>query len=289
MELAKVALWLHTFTVGAPLSFLDHHIRCGDSLFGPWVRSGIEKAKQRGGQLFLDEPLKRAVQAEGAMQIIEGLTDAEIAEAHRSAEIFAEVEERTSPLRSFLSLVHALDWLDIRDREDKAAVSAYFVGTFGDPVDIATGEATVSTGSPEAQRFAGLLQRASQLAAEERFLNWQAAFPGVWSDWEADGLHGGFDAVIGNPPWNQDEAATGRVVFAARRREIALARRAADRKRMIAALRKAGDPLARDFSNASETCQVRYAHGPSGRRLSASGAWRHQSLFAIRRARHVTR
>ncbi len=34
VELAKTALWLHTFTVGAPLSFLDHHLRCGDSLFG---------------------------------------------------------------------------------------------------------------------------------------------------------------------------------------------------------------------------------------------------------------
>jgi type II restriction/modification system DNA methylase subunit YeeA len=38
VELAKVALWLHTFTVGAPLSFLDHHLKCGDSLFGEWVR-----------------------------------------------------------------------------------------------------------------------------------------------------------------------------------------------------------------------------------------------------------
>ena len=44
VELAKVALWLHTFTVGAPLSFLDHHLRCGDSLFGSWVRNGIDKA-----------------------------------------------------------------------------------------------------------------------------------------------------------------------------------------------------------------------------------------------------
>ena len=283
VELAKVALWLHTFTVGAPLSFLDHHIRCGDSLFGPWVRSGIKKAKQRGGQLFLDEPLKRAVQAEGAMQIIEGLTDAEIAEAHRSAEIFAEVEERTSPLRSFLSLVHALDWLNIRDREDKAAVSAYFVGTFGDPVDIATGEATVSTGSPEARRFAGLLQRASQLAAEERFLNWQAAFPGVWSDWEADRLHGGFDAVIGNPPWDRMKLQQVEW-FSVRRREIAMARRAADRKRMIAALRQAGDPLARDFSNASEHAKTatRMAREGGDYPLLARGDINIYSLFVER-------
>ena len=34
VELAKVSLWLHSFTVGAPLSFLDHHLRCGDSLVG---------------------------------------------------------------------------------------------------------------------------------------------------------------------------------------------------------------------------------------------------------------
>ena len=35
VELAKVSLWLHSFTVGAPLSFLDHHLRCGDSLDRP--------------------------------------------------------------------------------------------------------------------------------------------------------------------------------------------------------------------------------------------------------------
>ena len=40
VELAKVSLWLHTFTAGAPLSFLDHHLRCGDSLFGGWVNQG---------------------------------------------------------------------------------------------------------------------------------------------------------------------------------------------------------------------------------------------------------
>ena len=87
VELAKVALWLHTFTVGAPLSFLDHHLRCGDSLFGSWVRTGIDKATEQGGRLFLEGQLKRATRAAAPMQIIEGLTDAEIAEAHRSAEV----------------------------------------------------------------------------------------------------------------------------------------------------------------------------------------------------------
>ena len=122
VELAKVSLWLHTFTVGAPLSFLDHHLRCGDSLFGSWVRTGIDRATEQGGPLFLQGPLKRATRAAAPMQIIEGLTDAEIAEAHRSADVFAEVEEMTAPLNAFLSLIQAFDWLNIRDRADKAAL-----------------------------------------------------------------------------------------------------------------------------------------------------------------------
>ena len=99
VELAKVSLWLHTFTVGAPLSFLDHHLRCGDSLFGSWVRDGIDKATAYGSPLLLHDPIAQGAARASKMQIVEGLTDAEIAEAHRSADMFAEIEEMTAPLR----------------------------------------------------------------------------------------------------------------------------------------------------------------------------------------------
>ena len=97
VELAKVALWLHTFTVGAPLSFLDHHLRCGDSLFGAWARGGIDKAVEYDSPLLLHPPMRTAMRAAEGMRTVEDLTDAEIAEAHRSAEGFAEVE--TMPRR----------------------------------------------------------------------------------------------------------------------------------------------------------------------------------------------
>ena len=212
VELAKVALWLHTFTVGAPLSFLDHHLRCGDSLFGSWVRAGVDKAVEYGTPLLLHDSISRATGAARGMAAIEALTDAEIAEAHRSAETFAEVEEATAPLDAVLSLVHALDWLDVRDREGKAAVQAFFAGRFGDPVAIARGDREPEARDPEGKRFAGILAGARALAAEERFLNWQVAFPGVWSRWESAEPRGGFDAVIGNPPWDRVKLATGRMV-----------------------------------------------------------------------------
>ena len=72
------------------------------------------------------------------------------------------------------------------------------------------GTAPVAGEAAGSKRFAMLLERARKLiararnlASEERFLNWQVAFPGVWSDWDAAKRHGGFDAVIGNPPWDR--------------------------------------------------------------------------------------
>ena len=111
----KSRLWLHTFTVGAPFSFLDHHLRCGDSLFGLWVQGGIEKTSDYEASLFLHGPMTRALRAASSMQIIEGLTDAEIAEAHRSADVFAEIQDMTAPLDALLCLLQALDWLELDD------------------------------------------------------------------------------------------------------------------------------------------------------------------------------
>jgi hypothetical protein len=38
-----------------------------------------------------------------------------------------------------------------------------------------------------------------------RPLHWQPAFPGVWTQWESSDPPGGFDAVIGNPPYLRQE------------------------------------------------------------------------------------
>ena len=255
VELAKVALWLHTFTVGAPLSFLDHHLRCGDSLFGSWVRTGIDRAESQGGSLWLRGPITKATSAAASMQVIEGLTDAEIAEAHRSADIFAGVEESTTPLNAFLSLVQAFGWLNRRDRDDTEVLGAYFAGVFGDPIDIALGAVAIEKDAKGSAHFAALLDQAQRLIAEEHFLHWQVAFPGVWTAWDRVGLHGGFDAVIGNPPWDRIKLQQVEW-FAARRRAIAMAARAADRKRMIDALETAGDPLASEFADASARAQA---------------------------------
>jgi hypothetical protein len=304
VELAKVSLWLHTFTVGAPLSFLDHHLRCGDSLFGSWVRGGIDRAAALGAPLFLHEPMTRATRAAASMQLIENLTDAEIAEARHSKDVFDEVREMTAPLDAILSLIHAFDWLDLSSQEDRnavrefskpgregerdrvvprpIAVQTFLSGQFGDPVQIALGKDKIAEGAPGAARFAEIFAQARELIAQERFLNWQVSFPGVWANWESAQLRGGFDAVIGNPPWDRMKLQQVEW-FAARRREIALAQRASDRQRMIAALEKK-DPLARDFAkaNARAEAAARLARASGDYPLLSGGDVNIYSLFVER-------
>jgi hypothetical protein len=279
VELAKVALWLHTFTVGAPLSFLDHHLKCGDSLFGEWVRPVMDKIVKWGGELLINNALQRAQGSARGMSAIENLTDAEIAEARQSASLFSEVAKVTAPLASFMSLIHALEWLSLGDKDDKAAVRAWLDGVFGDPVAVATGDQTVTRPPAEqtsflapampnkqksllgvvprtdrdretASRFAALLSRAKTLIVEENFFHWQVAFPGVWTAWENVERVGGFDAVIGNPPWDRIKLQEVEW-FAARKPDIAKAETGAKRKTLIEALEKAKDPLFKDYERAT--------------------------------------
>ena len=142
VELAKVSLWLHTFTVGAPLSFLDHHLRCGDSLFGSWVRTGIDRATEQGGPLFLQGPLKRATRAAAPMQIIEGLTDAEIEWfASRRREI-ALAQRAADRKRMIADLEKAGDPLahDFATASDRAVAATRMARTSGDYPLLSSGD-----------------------------------------------------------------------------------------------------------------------------------------------------
>lgn len=224
VELAKVALWLHTFTVGAPLSFLDHHLRCGNSLFGSWISSAMDRLTKWGGQLLINEPMQKAMAQATAMQKLERVTDADIAEVVESKTLFNGIEQETRPFNTFLKVLYALDWLDLK-REDEAAIRAWLDGQFGEPFDIARGKLLLGPDDaglghaeardvlgriPEdlraaAQRFAALLNRARDFDKALRFQNWQVSFPGVWKQWESRELQGGFHAVIGNPPYVRHE------------------------------------------------------------------------------------
>jgi len=254
VELAKLSLWLHSFTVGAPLSFLDHHLRCGDSLFGEWVYPVEEEISAKGG-IFLAPSVTAARQAAKGMAMVEQQTDADIAEVKRSVDAFQGVEEATAPLARFLHVIHAARWLKPLSTVDAASLRYLLDGVFGDPVKIAAGFA--EPGGPPAQRenVKRLLAKAQALATERRFLHWEPAFPGVWDNWESSAPTGGFDAVIGNPPWDRIKLQEVEW-FAARLPEIARAARASDRKKKVADLKRESGPVAKAYAYAAWTAEA---------------------------------
>lgn len=279
VELAKVGLWLHTLTAGAPLSFLDHHLRCGDSLFGEKVRSVRDTVGAKGA-LFLTSPLRAAEGAVKYLAWIENLTDADMDEARQSAEYFDSLREKIDPLNGFFSFIHALKWVDL-DAAEKRALDALLDTQFGDPLEVASGilppqppkgvdleqielleeappedqPALLPEAAPASLKdwlaIRQVLQKTHALIAEERFLHWELAFPGVWSDWSSAEPKGGFDAIVGNPPWDRMKMQEVEW-FAARAPEIARQPRAADRKAAIRALEDSGDPLAKEYELARD-------------------------------------
>ena len=131
VELAKVSLWLHSFTVGAPLSFLDHHLRCGDSLVGLRVPEATAELNRLGG-LFASSAIASAEAATSGMQRIEEMSDADVAEVRESAELFRGVEDTTANLRGLLDFLCGLRWLtsDMRGKE-RTAIETPLVETLG--------------------------------------------------------------------------------------------------------------------------------------------------------------
>ena len=109
VELAKVSLWLHSFTVGAPLSFLDHHLRYGDSLVGLRVKDATDELNRLGG-LFASSAIAGAEAATEGMQRIEEMSDADVAEVRESAALFHGVEETTAELRRLLDFLCGFRW-----------------------------------------------------------------------------------------------------------------------------------------------------------------------------------
>ena len=251
VELAKVSLWLHSFTVGAPLSFLDHHLRCGDSLLGLRVTEGIEDLRRLGG-LFTFNVMQGAENATNAMQDIERLSDADITEVEKSSMLFRSVEQTTAGLRSVLDILCGLRWLTagLKKNDIKALEIPLVEALDANRESAFSLIAQGSNGSGFlVQEFKELWRKARAIADRENFLHWEAAFPGVWEKWQDAHPRGGFDAVIGNPPWDRIKLQEVEW-FATRAPELARAPTAAARRAAIGELRTQSDPLAADFDDA---------------------------------------
>ena len=281
VELAKVAIWLECHVPGQPLTFLDHHLKTGNALLGvgfdpdliAWHRTAKKAADQKGvpdaafkplagddksharllrdrnkqrrgggGQLRLgvgthhDRLDQLADSARQLDELADDSPDALAAKQHAwdtaqhdpelqrqrlradawmAAWTFPKTKDAAAPLTSNDPLAH-----------DELPWDVYYDTFLGD--DLHLDRPGVRAVGYEAERLA--------------FFHWHLEFPDI-------AAQGGFDLMLGNPPWERIKLAEKEWFAAAGYDHIANAANAADRKRAIAGLADSGDSVDRQIAN----------------------------------------
>ena len=289
VELTKMSLWLHSFTVGAPLTYLDHHLRCGDSLLGGWLERSVadlEVAEEAGGR-FASFIAGRMTTDACSIHKIEQIDDFAVAAVRESESRFNRMLREQEPLRNLMDFFAALRWLaagesdrplDLRQPallrrqigDDRAAGIAWWLAQnyelrlnllqVGPDAISEERRATPKFDFAGLAKFIALWREIRQLIAERRIIHWELHFPGVFDDWQP--RHGGFDAVIGNPPW--DRVKLQEVEWfqpETRRPDIAGATPAARRRAMVAQLATDADPLYADYAAAAAQADTLLQYG----------------------------
>jgi len=193
VELAKLALWLDTVAVDQPLTFLDHHLRVGNSLIGAAVDDL--------GVLPDAPPLHRNAFKDQLEQRIPILLQPLFEISHMPSLSAIQVKEKERLYRRvFQPISDAF----------KGVADLWCSTFFADLVDQVTPaiyqDALDSlNNSKKASRLAstGLFSKATKTARsnEVSCFHWELEFPEVFFDRHGRRSEAGFDAVIGNPPY----------------------------------------------------------------------------------------
>ncbi len=257
VEVAKLSLWLHSFTVGAPLSYLDHHIQHGDSLFGEFIDQLQDDVYEIGPTIFPDfENLVEG--ASEQMKEIEQISDIDLDSVKLSESKYQALRNKLQSYHEFLSFFHALRWVYPefwgKNRWTKLRKTNPIDGGIVAKIDAwirAQGKNlhTAIEAREVSEGMADILHPIYALMDKEKFFPWEIAFPHIWQDVTSKNPQGGFDAIISNPPWERIKLQEVEW-FAIRDEEIAKAKTASQRKKMITALKRQGNPLYEDFAKA---------------------------------------
>ncbi|WP_129305434.1 DNA methyltransferase [Streptomyces sp. L2] len=257
VELAKVSLWLEALEPGKPLGFLDAHVKHGNGLIGATPKllaegvpddafkpiegddkkyaAGLVKRNkaQRGGQ---DELLFDADALPG--------NDAYAAELARitaaPADVLEQVRAQETAYRAYVESTAYVQDLHAADAWCAAFVWPKREGAPEAPTDqvFRALRGRDQSAVPDATH-----EEILRLRDQYSFFHWHLEFPEVFAVPESGvgvqpgtGWAGGFAAVVGNPPWERVKLQE-QEFFAQRSPEIAEAKNAAARKKLIAALR----------------------------------------------------
>ena len=195
VELAKLSLWLHTVAKGEPLSFLDHHIRCGNSLIGAKIENLPNLPELRRSRRNTSE-----TQTEFQMEF--PFTD-RVATAIGHYLLIGEMESRTAD--QIHAKEHQLDIAQQILHFHKGMANLWTSVYFGNDLsqsDYHQALNALHSRDTNVLENLSFYRRAQEIATEKKFFHWEIEFPEVFRDqYGREKDNPGFDAVVGNPPY----------------------------------------------------------------------------------------
>ena len=202
VELAKLTLWLRTMAKSKPLSFLNHHLRVGNSLIGAKVAEleTIPKArvKNQNPPNLSQTPIQLGLFHEIFNEKLLILLQARALIAGWPTETMEDVRNKEKWEQDFEHTIERFRTLaDIW-------VSTYFGSEVArDEYDILVSNLQSTKSGWEKLLQKKSIQRALDISKEKRFFHWELEFPEAFYDKQCNRkANAGFDAVIGNPPYD---------------------------------------------------------------------------------------
>lgn len=220
VELCRLSLWIETMDRSLPFSFLDHKIKCGNSLVGAWFdefrhypvmawknREGGDK-NHTNGVHFAKEAHTRAIKAFVKDRLVpdlgrflsnfalfpEGFLEKAEAAHEEALAVLSQLHEFPIHETAERARVYRETFLGSEAyRSLKAAMDLWCACWFwpADELDKAPLPTSFFSPAPDS------LSVAEGIARKKRFFHWELEFPDVFR--VADS---GFDVMLGNPPWD---------------------------------------------------------------------------------------
>jgi hypothetical protein len=211
VQLARLSLWLTTLAADRPLTFLDHRLVSGDSLLGATLAAlragpavGIRRRRSSGATLPLFDPadvqsaLLEALPVRFSLEMEPGDTLEQVRGKERALAALGGGRSAIAKWKRIADLWCAA-WFASSKRDD--------VGPLFHDLS-----AAILHGRGHLPRHIAepRLEAAAAIAERRRFLHWELEFPEVFFGADGERRRGaGFDAIIGNPPWDMLRADSG--------------------------------------------------------------------------------
>lgn len=222
VELCRLSLWIETMDRNLPFGFIDHKIKCGNALIGTWFdqfqhypvmawkNRKLGDESHKNGVHHQQEEWTNSIKTFISNRLKPDLDKFFQGETLFEADLLKKTTEVHKDALDTLSAIHSLPLRETSEREQmyrirflgskawnslKDSMDLWCACWFWPATDSELENAPLpSTITEPADQTRSI---AKSLATKLRFFHWELEFPDVF-----DGLGSGFDAVLGNPPWD---------------------------------------------------------------------------------------